>query len=137
MATTRGRRDGVVAAAGFALGDGIWAAGSMLGLAVVLARYGWLAELIRFAGGAYLVLLGLRALLRSRHRPAAAAGDQPVRRRSALLTGVPVDLGNPKAAVFFTSMFAALLPSAAPAWVGWAFVAVSMALPALWYSAVA
>jgi len=39
---------------GFAVGDAIWAASSLLGLAVLLSRYGWLTEVVRFGwrGGA-------------------------------------------------------------------------------------
>jgi threonine/homoserine/homoserine lactone efflux protein len=67
----------------------------------------------------------------------AAAGRRGFRFRSPLLTGLLVDLGNPKAAVFFTSLFAALLPVGAPGWVGLAVVVEVSLIPALWYSAVA
>jgi threonine/homoserine/homoserine lactone efflux protein len=138
-ATTRGRRHGVRVAAGFALGDAIWAASSVLGLAVLLARYGWLAEVVRFGGAAVLLVLGARSVLRSRHGfvPVREGAAPPARRlRSGLLTGLLVDLGNPKAAVFFTSLFAALLPATAPWWEALAAVAVVSAIAGGWYSLV-
>jgi threonine/homoserine/homoserine lactone efflux protein len=39
--------------------------------------------------------------------------------------------------MFFTSLFAALLPVGAPGWVGVAVVVEVALIPALWYSAVA
>jgi threonine efflux protein len=138
-ATGGGRSRGFRTAVGFALGDLIWASSSVLGLAVVLARYEWIAQLVRFGGAAMLVFLGLRSIVRARRAGAPElAGVEPARRfRSAVLTGVLVDLGNPKAALFFTSLYAALLPAGAPRWLLVASVAVTAAIPGLWYSAVA
>jgi threonine/homoserine/homoserine lactone efflux protein len=143
-ATTGDRRRGVRTALGFALGDAIWATSSLLGLAVLLARYDWLADVVRFGGAAVLVTLGLRSVLRARRDGAeqpAAAGERsgPVgsRLRSPLLTGLLVDLGNPKAAVFFTSLFAALLPAGVPVWVAVVAVVEMGLIPAGWYSVVA
>jgi threonine efflux protein len=136
--TGRGRRHGLQVAAGFALGDAIWAASSMLGLAVLLMRYGWLTEVVRFGGATVLVIFGLRALVRARRteedpHPAVPRGS----RRSGIVTGLLVDLGNPKAAVFFTSLFAALLPAGSPWWFKIATIALVAAIPACWYSLVA
>jgi threonine efflux protein len=145
-ATTGDRQRGVRTALGFALGDAIWATSSLLGLAVLLARYDWLADVVRFGGAAVLVTLGLRSVLQARRDgagpPAAAAGEKRPGRprsrlRSPLLTGLLVDLGNPKAAVFFTSLFAALLPAGVPVWVAVAAVVEMGLIPACWYSVVA
>lgn len=151
-ATTGDRRRGVRTAVGFAVGDAIWATSSLLGLAVLLARYEWLADVVRFGGAAVLVTLGLRSVLRARRAaaagttgpatPAGAGEGVPAGRRrpglrSPLVTGLLVDLGNPKAAVFFTSLFAALLPADPPLWLAVAAVVEMGLIPALWYSAVA
>ncbi|HVQ89904.1 MAG TPA: LysE family transporter [Mycobacteriales bacterium] len=144
-ATTGDRQRGVRTALGFALGDAIWATSSLLGLAVLLARYDWLADVVRFGGATLLVTLGLRSVLRARRdgagQPAAATGQRPgparSRLRSPLLIGLLVDLGNPKAAVFFTSLFAALLPAGVPVWVAVVAVAEMGLIPAAWYSVVA
>jgi threonine/homoserine/homoserine lactone efflux protein len=145
-ATTGNRQRGVRTAVGFAIGDTIWATSSVLGLAVVLARYEWLADVVRFGGATVLVTLGLRSVLRARRDGAADPGAvgpgqaEPGHRpglRSPLLTGLLVDLGNPKAAVFFTSLFAALLPAGAPVWVAAVAVVISGLIPAFWYSVVA
>jgi threonine/homoserine/homoserine lactone efflux protein len=55
---------------------------------------------------------------------------------AALRRGLVVDLSNPKAAAFFTSLFAAFLPHAAPpsAWV--LPISEVIAIEFLWYLAV-
>jgi threonine efflux protein len=51
--------------------------------------------------------------------------------------GLLADLGNPKAAVFWTSLFAAVLPPTGPVWVRVCAVGVAVVISAAWYSAVA
>jgi len=111
-----GRRGGLATALGVATGQVGWAVATSLGLAAVLLAWqpGFVA--LRLAGAAYLVYLGLTALRAAVTGQAAvdgtpAAGGQPVPARGAYRQGVLSNLGNPKMAVFFTS----LLPQFAPA----------------------
>ena len=75
---------------------------------------------MRLAGAGYLILLGGQALLAALrgggHRPTGRAARRGLRRRVALRQGFLSNIGNPKMAVFFTSLlpqfagtFAALL----------------------------
>jgi threonine efflux protein len=132
------RRAGLAAAAGIVAGTAIWASASAVGLEVVLAHYRWVAEVVRLAGAGYLCWLGGRMIARSRRaapEPVAASG--PSRLGPAWRAGLLADLGNPKAAVFWTSLFAAVLPSTAPVWLRLAAVGVAVLIAAAWYSAVA
>src|SRR5919197_1048539 len=69
---------------------------------------------VKLLGAAYLVFLGAQALWHairgSAPARAAAAGERRLPGRAALRQGLLSDLGNPKVAVFFTS----LLPQFAP-----------------------
>jgi threonine efflux protein len=145
------RRAGLAAAAGIVLGTAIWASVSAAGAGMVLARYRWAAESVRLAGAGYLAWLGLRMILHSR-RPLPAegppagsdagrdAGPGAGRRRASVAAwraGLLADLGNPKAAVFWTGLFAAVLPAAAPVPVRAAAVVVAIVVAAAWYAAVA
>jgi threonine efflux protein len=146
---TGSRRAGLAAAAGIVAGTAIWASVSAAGAGLVLARYRWAAETVRLAGAAYLAWLGLRMILDSRRAlpetgPEAGsdAGPEAGRgagRRSvaAWRAGLLADLANPKAAVFWTGLFAAVLPAAAPVPVRAAAVLVAVAVAAAWYAAVA
>jgi threonine/homoserine/homoserine lactone efflux protein len=132
------RRAGLAAAAGITLGTAIWASASAAGAGIVLARYQWAAEAVRYLGAGYLAWLGLRMILHSgRAMPEAGAEAGQRDSGAAWRAGLLADLGNPKAAVFWTGLFVAVLPAAAPVTVRAAAVAVAVTVAAAWYSAVA
>jgi len=86
-------------------GQLVWALAASAGLSAVLLASAPLFMAIRIAGAAYLVLLGVQALvaaIRGAHRVDADAA--PRRRRAPYRQGVLSNLGNPKMAVFFTSL---------------------------------
>jgi threonine/homoserine/homoserine lactone efflux protein len=108
-----GRRAGVGTAVGVVGGQLAWALATSAGLAALLLASAPLFTAIRLAGAAYLVVLGAQAL-------AAAVRGQPHedrlprRRSSSVSQGLLSNLGNPKMAVFFTS----LLPQFASSFAG-------------------
>lgn len=108
-----GRRAGVGTAFGVVGGQLAWALATSAGLAALLLASAPLFTAIRLAGAAYLVVLGAQAL-------AAAVRGRPHqdrihrRRSSAVRQGLLSNLGNPKMAVFFTS----LLPQFAASFTG-------------------
>ena len=116
-ALLRGRPGGIATAAGVATGQAVWTIAAAAGVAALLRASGPAFLALRIAGAAYLAWLGAAALLaavrgRAVHQPAPSHG-----RRSAYRQGLLSNLGNPKMAVFFTSLlpqfggtsFAALL----------------------------
>jgi threonine/homoserine/homoserine lactone efflux protein len=121
-----GRAGGIFTAFGIATGQTIWALATSIGIVALLIASEPLFLLVKYAGAAYLVWLGIQAL-REAFRPSARAQDarpaaRPMQRltpRTAFCQGVISDLGNPKMAVFFAS----LLPQFAPAGTG-AFTAL-------------
>jgi threonine efflux protein len=132
------RRAGLAAAAGIVMGTAIWASASAVGLGIVFAHYRWVAEVVRLVGAGYLAWLGLRMITHARRPlPAAVAHQAGPRLGAAWRAGLLADLGNPKAAVFWTSLFATVLPLDAPVWVRVLALVVVVAVAAGWYSAVA
>ena len=108
-----GRRAGVGTAAGVVGGQLAWALAASAGLAALLLASAPLFTAIRLAGAAYLVVLGAQALVSAvRGRP--HEDRLPRRRSSAARQGLLSNLGNPKMAVFFTS----LLPQFASSFAG-------------------
>ena len=109
-----GRAPGLATALGVAIGQAIWALATSAGVVAVLIASEPLFLAVKYVGGAYLVWLGLQ-LLHAAFRPATthavAATTDPMAPRLAFGQGILSDLGNPKMAVFFTS----LLPQFAPA----------------------
>jgi len=138
-AVTRSRRAGLLVAAGVALGTTIWAAASLAGLGLLFGTAGWLYHLVRIAGAVYLITVGLRMILAAR-RPAAPlsmAGQVCASGMRAFRLGLLTYLSNPKAAAFFTSLFAVAVPPDAPLWFDALIVATVVAMAGGWYALVA
>ena len=109
-----GRRGGVLSAAGVAVGQLIWALATSAGLVALLVASEPLFATVRYAGAAYLILLGAQAL-HAALRPAVAgpvalARGERLSAGAAFRQGVISDLGNPKMAAFFTSLLPQFVP---------------------------
>ena len=99
-----GRRGGVFTAAGVSSGQAVWAISAAAGVTALLRASEPAFFALRLAGSAYLVYLGVQAL-RSALRRAHPVDLAPRPRRvRAFRQGVISNLGNPKMAVFFTSL---------------------------------
>jgi threonine/homoserine/homoserine lactone efflux protein len=112
-----GRTGGLGTALGVAAGQGIWTVATSAGVAALLVASTSAFTVLRLAGAAYLAWLGGQALWAAL-RPGVPAGDVTGVSRGRRLTvgaafrqGILSNLGNPKMAVFFTS----LLPQFTPA----------------------
>ena len=114
-----GRRAGVATAAGVALGLAVWTAAASAGLAALLVASEPAFVAVKLAGAAYLVLLGLQTLVHAwRGRPVEGDGQREAARLRpgvALRQGLLNDLGNPKIAVFFTTLLPQFAPAHGPA----------------------
>ena len=108
-----GRRGGVFTALGVSTAQCVWAVATSAGLAALLVASEPVFVALRWFGAAYLILLGLQSLARA-IRDAAAAHERSRRSRSAYRQGLLSNLGNPKMAIFFSS----LLPQFAHSFAG-------------------
>jgi threonine/homoserine/homoserine lactone efflux protein len=112
-----GRRAGLGTALGVAAGQAVWTVASSAGVAALFVASASAMGALRLAGAVYLGWVGTQALWgacraggpRDARGAPIAAGRLAV--RAAFRQGVLSNLGNPKMAVFFTS----LLPQFAPA----------------------
>jgi threonine efflux protein len=133
------RRDGIAAALGMGVGGVVFAALALLGLQAVLAKIAWLYVALRLAGGCYLLYLAAR-LWRGAAEPIVVPGTpdrRPPGRLRSFCLGLATQLSNPKTAVVYGSVFAALLPPAPPAWVLVALPPAIMLIETGWYTVVA
>jgi threonine/homoserine/homoserine lactone efflux protein len=95
-----GRRSGVRTAAGVAAGQATWTLAASAGVAALLRASEPAFTAVRLLGAAYLVYLGLQTLLRRGRVEPRTGGSS----RRAFRQGLLSNLGNPKMAVFFTSL---------------------------------
>ena len=99
-----GRAAGISAALGISTGTVVHTIAAALGLSALLATSPYAFMAVKFAGAAYLIFIGARALLgRTTGLPleATTAVDE---RRSAFRQGVLTNLLNPKVALFFLAL---------------------------------
>lgn len=122
-------------AAGAALRSGA----ALLGLSALMAQVAWLYGTLKLAGGVYLLYLAVR-LWRGASRCLPRASDPPTTAQTdaqALRLGLLTNLTNPKALVFYGSIFAALLGPDSPPWVKGAAFAIVVTNAMLWHAALA
>jgi threonine efflux protein len=121
------RRAGVWAALGIAAGAALMSSAALAGLSVVLTQFAWLHAALRLVGGAYLIYLGAK-LWRRAGAPAAfsATTSSGVARSEwrAFRLGLATNVTNPKALLFYGSVFAALFAPDAPPWLRLAAVGI-------------
>ena len=110
----QGRRAGVVSALGVEVGTLVHIAAASAGLSALVASSALAFDVVRYAGAAYLVVLGIRALRdRSGDDPVGEPRPAPLRRVFA--EGVLVNVLNPKVALFFLAFLPQFVDPAANA----------------------
>jgi threonine/homoserine/homoserine lactone efflux protein len=108
---TRGTRAALTTVAGTTVGNAILLTAIALGLSWVLANAIVLFDILRWAGAAYLVWLGIQSW-----RGAGRSGGAPAPRGHVhFRRGVIVALSNPKTIVFFTAFLPQFIDPTLPA----------------------
>jgi homoserine/homoserine lactone efflux protein len=126
---TQGTRAALITVAGSTLGNALLIATIAFGLNIVIRYTAEIFELLRWAGAAYLIWLGVQAW---RHTGAASAAIALPRDRVHFRRGLLVALSNPKTIAFFTAFLPQFIDPHYPAGQQLAIMsAVSVPLAAL------
>lgn len=99
-ATSSGTRVGIATGLGIAVGDLIHTALAVLGISAIIAASAVLFSVVKYLGAAYLVYLGVRAILEK----APITGGVPalsITAGQALRQATVAEVLNPKSAMFF------------------------------------
>ena len=126
---SQGRRAGLASVGGIALGNLGNAAAASIGLAAVLKASALAFLIVKFAGAAYLVFLGIKALRGRRPMPAMECRIL-VSPAALFRDGFFVALLNPKTALFFAALLPQFMtPGASALWqslvLGCVFVSIA------------
>ncbi len=139
-AVSRSRRAAVLAGLGVALSIGCWAGFALLGVNLIFQAFPWIHTAIKVAGGLYLLWMGFN-LWRSSLQAGAEGGHSvvtaPLGDWQALRTGFLTNISNPKAAVFFGSVFSSLLGAGATPGLKLGAWLIVFGLSVLWFTLVA
>lgn len=121
VAVSHSRREAMMAVIGVTIGVAVWALVALLGLHVLVKKLPWIQAILYLAGGSYLSYLGT-LLMRScysqlqqkrmqHQQDLVEAGNEPTveiekqYKNRLLLKGLLTNLANPKALIYFGSVF--------------------------------
>lgn len=97
-----GRKNGIVTGLGIAVGDFLHTLAAVLGLSAILMTSSFAFEIVKYMGSAYLVYLGIRAIIEKAHKV------EPIDKRESNLNpnmsfrqAMLIELLNPKTSLFF------------------------------------
>jgi threonine/homoserine/homoserine lactone efflux protein len=133
----QGRFAGLVSALGIGVGGLVHVVAATIGLSSLLASSATAFTIVKYAGAAYLIVLGIRRLL-TREQVADEIARPPRARRRIFRDGVIVNVLNPKTALFFLAFLPQFVdPDAAAAPVqilglGLLFVAIAFCSDSVW-----
>ena len=114
----QGRKPALLVVSGIATGSLAWALLTALGLGALFEAFPILLTVLKFAGGFYLLYMGIRALwsIRKGQGMVAAANDNPITNLAAWRRGFFVVMTNPKAALMWSAIATFLFGAGLSQW---------------------
>jgi len=132
------RRAGVLTAIGISLGVLIHVAYSMAGIGLLISRSILLFSLIKYAGAAYLIYLGITMMRSKKAEPTETAEQRaPLSDFDALKTGFFTNALNPKTTLFVVSLFTQVISPETPLLVQLGYGAFMSLAHLVWFVLVA
>jgi threonine/homoserine/homoserine lactone efflux protein len=108
-ATSSGTKVGIATGAGVAAGDVIHTIMAIIGISAIIAASATLFSIVKYIGAAYLVYLGIRAIVEK--APADLAGRTlPISAAKAFRQAILTEVLNPKTALFFLAFLPQFVP---------------------------
>jgi threonine efflux protein len=141
-AVSRSRREAMMGVVGISLGVMVWAGVALLGLNLILQKMAWLHQIIMVGGGLYLCWMGWQLLrsARSQNVQTASAEDVQValpKPGRSFIRGLLTNLSNPKAVIYFGSVFSLFVGEDVGAGARWGLFALITGETFIWFSLVA
>jgi RhtB (resistance to homoserine/threonine) family protein len=137
---THGRKAGTYTAMGVGSAIFVHVGYSLLGIGLIVSQSIVLFNALKWAAAAYLLYIGFKAL---RAKPASAS-DAPIKvaegertARGAFTSGFVTNGLNPKATLFFLSLFTVVINPHTPLWVQAGYGVYLAAATGLWFCMVA
>ena len=136
-AVNRTRRHAAAVVLGIVTANLLWCAAVAFGLSALFLLAPRLYGAVKFAGGAYLVYLGVCLWRSNNHTQTESESSLQNSLVAAFVRGLLINLSNPKSVIYFSSVFALFMKPETPAWVQAVAVCVVVFDTVLWYGAVA
>ena len=113
LSLVRGGRAGLHATFGILAVNALWFALSATGLAAILVASWQVFFVVKWAGAAYLVYLGVRMVARGARTTPGAAGEEHAG-HGAFARGIVIQGANPKTLLFFTALLPQFIDPESP-----------------------
>lgn len=107
-AVSRSRKEAMMGVLGITGGVMVWSGVALLGLHLLLEKMAWLHNIIMVGGGLYLCWMGyqmLRGALKKKVAEQASPDVELARGGRSFMKGLLTNLANPKAIIYFGSVF--------------------------------
>ncbi|MEO0772297.1 MAG: LysE family translocator [Pseudomonadota bacterium] len=106
---TKGRAAGVAAGAGLATMAALWTLAALLGLDGIFTLFPWAYAVLKTLGAAYLIWIAVQTW---RHATAPVPeGTVAASKGRAFLSGLMINLGNPKSVFFAAAVLVVIFPA--------------------------
>jgi threonine efflux protein len=141
-AASRSRREAMMGVMGISLGIVVWAGVALMGLHLILQKMAWLHQIIMVGGGIYLCWMGWQLLRSARSQNAQSAPSPEVnvalpKPGRSFIRGFLTNLSNPKAVIYFGSVFSLFVGDDVGAGARWGLFLLIIAETFVWFSLVA
>jgi len=140
---TFGRRAGIICAIGVGSAIMVHVSYTVTGVGLIISQSIVIFTIVKWCGAGYLAYLGVRSLMAGKSAPpnenesfAAPSAQQRFATKSYTV-GFLTNLLNPKATLFFVSLFASIISRETPVATQFAYGAALAVFLALWFSVVA
>lgn len=136
FAASGGTRPAVYAAVGIGLGCLVWGAAVSVGLGALLAASEIAFTVVKWAGAAYLLYLGVKLIARPRARlDASELGSPKLDAWQSLRQGLMTNILNPKVGVFYITFLPQFIPvGASVALFSFLLATIHVLLSLVWFA---
>ena len=125
-----GRISGILFSLGHAIGIGIYATVSVLGLQFILINNLLLFNAIQFCGSVFLLILGILFLRDTAHNLSLENEQKNV---NSFMQGFAISILNPKILIWFAAIFSQFIEISSTNFVKLSMVLIASSIDGLWY----
>ncbi|MDU2939662.1 MAG: threonine export protein RhtC [Enterobacteriaceae bacterium] len=139
-AVSRSRKEAMMGVLGITCGVMVWAGVALLGLHLILEKMAWLHNIIMIGGGLYLCWMGYQMLRGALKKEAADAPAPKVELAAggrSFLKGLMTNLANPKAIIYFGSVFSLFVSDSVGTPERWGIFVLIVIETLAWFTVVA
>ena len=125
-----GRMSGLLSSVGHAIGIGIYASISVVGLQLILINNIFVFNTIQFCGSIFLLILGILFLKNSGEK-LSLEDDQ--KNLNSFIQGFAISILNPKILIWFTAIFSQFIEASSTSMTKLTMVFMASSIDGIWY----